>query len=228
MSFVQAFLESGRSKGEYLVQLEGWQKIALESFALDALQIVDIFNTILAEDAGFKMDVLPVQNASTGLIIGVPDGNDTRFVFIDIGYVPDAQEYSVSERDSGVSGSYSEFDMKLAVAGIVLKNLPDEQYLKFYRALLGEEQTAPVDSVVPFTGTNANYVQHEPIPVQPITQEAVVTPFPSSGFVSADEVFATIETHNQDSEGSDEDDIWGDDDSDSSVDKHLSTDVVMR
>lgn len=227
MSFVQAFLESGRNRGERLVQLEGLQSIALESFALDAEQIVDIFNAVLSEDAGYKLEVQPVLNSNTGLLMNVPfDGAVTRSVYIDIGYVPDTQEYTVSERDSGVSGKHNEFDMRLAVAEIVLKNLQDEQYLKFYRALLndGQSETETTDSVIPFAAASANYVHHEVVFEEaPVTQEAVITPFPSN-FVPADEIFTEIKTSEED----DEDDIWGDDDSEAPVDKHLSTDVVMR
>lgn len=252
MSFIQAFLESGRSKGEYLEHLEGVQTVALETFAIDANEIVEIFNRILSDDVGFSLSVQAVENFKTGLILSIPHvQGDIKSIYIDIGYVPQSQDYTVNERGSDQVSKCQEFDMQLAVAEIIFKNLPDEQYIKFYRGLQNAAPApqaqqvsvqsaevvsfAPVEMVPVHQQTNARFDEGQFVSIESLTettdsvqapeQNATIMPFPNSG---AHHQYQDVTADTPDE---DEDDIWGDDDdegSHDSVSKHLSTDVNMR
>lgn len=245
MDFIEAFIEKGRDKGEFL-ELENTRSTALGAFVAEMTNIVDVFNLALAADEGFQLQTLPVAEGKTGLWLRVPqEGSAIADIYIDVGFSPETMSYSVVERGIGAPVACDEDTMKMQVAEIVLLHIPNLQFLKFYRALQEENQAprpaAPAPVATPHvlrsvptyplqeTPQEAAQPQAQPAPASIAeAAENIVRPFPvppaaPEQDISEESVF--------DDDG---DPLWEDDEDeaqgsgDSSLDKHLSTDVVMR
>lgn len=245
MDFIEAFIEKGRDKGEFL-ERENTRRNALDAFVAEMTNIVDVFNLALAEDEGFQLQTLPVSDDKTGLWLRVPqEGSEIADIYVDVGFAPETMAYSVTERGIGAAVACDEDTMKMQVAEIVLLHIPNLQFLKFYRALQEESQAprpaAPalvatphvLRSVptYPLQETQEEVIQPQiqpaPAPIAE-TAENIVRPFPVPPAAPEQD---TSEESIFDDDG---DPLWEDDEDDAqgsgdtSLDKHLSTDVVMR
>lgn len=212
MSFIQALLETGRRKGDHLVQLDTAWQTAMDSVMNDASEMAEIFNLALCDDDGFKMQVQPRLDRTGSISVITPEeGQASKTFYIDLGYSVDSDEYCVTERGTDLVRNYREQDMKIAVAQIVLKHLPDRQYLKLYRALQMMSSDDGEASGGGFTVEPA-LTGSAPVHAPRVAAEQDVAPkiLEEENFTAAD------------------DETVFDEEEDAFVDMHLSTEIAMR